>query len=134
MFDQFADLSERLATGDQHTEDLDMLINISKEMRFIKEIKDIRDELHVISAVLYDQERVLVDLDSALRAIKGRSIVELTDSDDTPMAPGRTLRKYHSRVESVRRHLEVVRGLDKQAEKTYLSVSRITLWAVPRSL
>ncbi|KAG4432903.1 hypothetical protein IFR05_011621 [Cadophora sp. M221] len=109
MFDEFTELSESLATGDHRPEDLDKLFNISKETKLIKEIKDIRDELHIISTVLADQERVLVDMESIIGRMK-ESHREASQS-------------YHSLVESVLRHIETVKGLDKQAEKTYLSLN-----------
>ncbi|CZT01292.1 uncharacterized protein RCO7_01996 [Rhynchosporium graminicola] len=123
MFDEFTDLSERLATGDNHTADLDMLFNISRETKLIKEIKDIRDELYIISTVLYDQERVLVDMDTTVRAIKHGKIDEAAESKENYSGSHQKARKYHSLVESVRRHIETVKGLDKQAEKTYLSLN-----------
>ncbi|KAH7370046.1 hypothetical protein BKA65DRAFT_10708 [Rhexocercosporidium sp. MPI-PUGE-AT-0058] len=123
MFDEFTDLSERLATGDHRPEDLDELFNISKETKLIKEIKDIRDELHIISTVLADQERVLVDMDTTIQAIKASKMEEQPELGEVPTDFRQTTRSYHSLVESVRRHIETVKGLDKQAEKTYLSLN-----------
>lgn len=122
MFNEFTTLSEKLAEGDHLTADLDLLFNIAKETKLIKEIKDIRDELHIISTVLADQERVLVDMDSAIQAIKEGRTDEPAKSDDTSRESQSTVRSYHSLLGRVQRHIDTVKGLDKQAEKTYLSV------------
>ena len=123
MFDEFTELSKRLATGDHFADDLDMLFDISKETDLIKEIKDIRDELHIISTVLSDHERVLVEMEAIIRAMKDGKVHEPAESAHIPKDPLHTAPSYQGLVGSVRRHIETVKGLDKQAEKTYLSVS-----------
>jgi predicted RNA-binding protein associated with RNAse of E/G family len=123
MFKDFTDLSKRLAededllVSDELKADLKKLFDISEETKFVKEIKDIRDELHIISTVLEDQETVLVDMDEAIQAMKaGKS------TGGEPKKPQSTTPSYHSLYERVRRHIRVVKGLDDQAAKTYLSV------------
>ncbi len=123
MFNEFTALSEKLAEGDHLAADLDLLFNIARETQLIKEIKDIRDELHIISTVLADQEKVLVDMDSAIQAIKEGRTDEPAKPDDKMKESQSTVRSYHSLLGRVRRHIDAVKGLDKQAEKTYLSVS-----------
>ncbi|KAK0101622.1 hypothetical protein ONS95_006785 [Cadophora gregata] len=123
MFDEFTELSKRLATGDHFAADLDMLFNISKETDLIKEIKDIRDELHIISTVLVDQEKVLVEMDAIIRAIKEGKVHEPAESEEDAKDARQASRTQHGLVGNVRRHIETVKALDKQAEKTYLSLN-----------
>lgn len=123
MFNDFTDLSKRLATDDQNVlnseelkEDLKTLFDISEETKFVKEIKDIRDELHIISTVLEDQEKVLVDMQEAIHAMKTNN----TEVDEPKKL--QTTRNAHGLPERVRSYKAVVQGLDKQAEKTYVAV------------
>lgn len=123
MFNEFTDLSKRLAKDDQNIltsdelkEDLKKLFDISEETKFVKEIKDIRDELHIISTVLDDQEKVLVDMEEAIQAMKASK----TEGDEQKKP--HTAPRTHSLPESIRMHKTVVQGLDKQAEKTYVAV------------
>lgn len=123
MFNDFTELSQRLAKDDQSIltsdglkEDLKKLFDISEETKYVKEIKDIRDELHIISTVLDDQEKVLVDMEEAMQAMK------VSKSEESEPKKLQTTPSYHSLPERVRMHQKVVQGLDKQAEKTYVAV------------
>lgn len=123
MFNDFTDLSKRLARDDQNIlnsdelkEDLKKLFDISEETKFVKEIKDIRDELHIISTVLEDQEKVLVDMQEAIHTMKTNK------TEEDQLKKLQTTRSAHSLPERVRSHKAVVQGLDKQAEKTYVAV------------
>ncbi|KAL2072116.1 hypothetical protein VTL71DRAFT_11459, partial [Oculimacula yallundae] len=122
MFDEFIKLSESLATGEQKTADLDKLFNIKIETELIKEIKDIRDELHIISTVLVDQEKVLIDMAATIQAIKHGHTEAPEEPKERLGASYKAAGKHHSLVKSVRKHIETVKVLDKQAEKTYLSL------------
>lgn len=123
MFDDFTTLSEKLAKDDQNIstsdelrEDLKKLYDISQETRLAKEIKDIRDELHILSTVLEDQETVLLDMHEAIQDMRTEKAVR--DGSEKP----ETTLTYHSPPERVHMHQKVVHGLEKQAEKTYLAV------------
>lgn len=123
MFGDFTKLSGKLARDDQNIttsdelrEDLKKLYDISEETRLAKEIKDIRDELHILSTVLEDQETVLIDMHEAIRDMRTDKAVR--DGSKIP----ETTFTYHSPPERVRMHQKVVRGLEKQAEKTYIAV------------
>jgi hypothetical protein len=98
------------------------LFNISKETRLIKEIKDIRDELHIVSTVLGDQEKVLVDMENTIQAMRD-SKEKLTNADGKSNELQSTGPSYHSLLGRVRRHISSVEKLETQAEKTYLAVS-----------
>ncbi|KAH8690561.1 hypothetical protein BGW36DRAFT_57335 [Talaromyces proteolyticus] len=123
MFNDFTDLFERLAKDDQNIstsdelkKDLRKLFDISEETKLVKEIKDIRDELHIISTILEDQETVLVDMEEAIQAMKARK------TEGVEQKKLQTASSYHSLPERVRMHKAVVQGLDKQAEKTYVAL------------
>lgn len=123
MFDEFTTLSEKLAKDDQNIstsdelrQDLKKLYDISQETRLAKEIKDIRDELHILSTVLEDQETVLLDMHEAIQDMRTEKAVQ-----DGSKKPETTL-TYHSPSERVGMHQKVVRGLERQAEKTYIAV------------
>jgi hypothetical protein len=127
MFSDFTKLSGKLAIDDQNIstsdelkEDLKKLYDISQETRLVKEIKDIRDELHVLSTVLEDQETVLDDMHQAIRDMKASKAER-----DGSKIPETTL-SYHSPSERVRMHQKVVHGLEKQAEKAYIAVCAIS--------
>jgi hypothetical protein len=127
MFDDFTNLSKRLAKDDENIiisnelkADLKKLFDISEETKFLKEIKDIKDEIHIISTVLKDQHKVLVNVDEAIQAMKAGK----TEGGE-PKKPQTTIQSYHSLLGRIPRHLSTVEELDKQAEKTYLSVCGI---------
>lgn len=122
MFNEFSELSEKLAAGDQMTTDLDRLFNISKETKLLGQIKDIRDELHIISTVLTDQERVAESMENTIQAMKDGTTETSSEYGKTKV-PQPMRRNQYNLLERVRRHIAVVEGLDKQAEKTYLAVS-----------
>lgn len=123
MFGDFTKLSGKLAKDDQNIttsdelrEDLKKLYDISQETRLAKEIKDIRDELHILSTVLEDQETVLIDMHEAIRDMRtDKAVREGSTKLETTLT-------YHSPPERVRMHQKVVHGLEKQAEKTYIAV------------
>uniref|UniRef100_A0A093V039 Ankyrin repeat domain-containing protein 50 n=1 Tax=Talaromyces marneffei PM1 TaxID=1077442 RepID=A0A093V039_TALMA len=123
MFIDFTELSSRLAKDDQNIstsdelkEDRKKLYDISQETNLVKEIKDIRDELHILSTVLEDQETVLDDMHENIRAMKAAKIERgETKKSETTLS-------YHSLPERVRMHQKVVHGLEKQAEKTYVAL------------
>ncbi|KAL9111061.1 MAG: hypothetical protein Q9227_004494 [Pyrenula ochraceoflavens] len=125
LFNQFADLSEHRASQEnkenEPSTDLDALFDISKETKLIKEIKDIRDELHIVSSVLSDQDSVLLDMQSAIVAMKqqhGDDQRAVEKGASTPQAAP----THHSLRGRVRRHIATVEKLEKQSEKTYVAL------------
>ena len=90
MFDEFTKLSEKLAKDDQSIsppdelkEDFKKLYDISKETLLAREIKDIRDELEIISMILGYQEHLLPELREAVKAVyrEERSLGQLRKVD-----------------------------------------------------
>jgi Mg2+ and Co2+ transporter CorA len=92
---------------------VDKLLDIGQETDLLAEMKDIRDELHMLGKVLEDQKQVLPDLELAM--------CEIYLSDQ---APQREIKKrFRDQLKTIEMHVKDINRMDKQAEHIYYSIT-----------
>lgn len=112
---------EKLATMEKPTPEdaeraplfVDTLLDIGQETELLKEIKDIRDELNMISKVLEDQKHVLPDLGSAISEIYF----------DERKSQQEMKKRFENQLKMIDMHLHDIQRMDKQAERIYKSIT-----------
>lgn len=92
---------------------VDALLDIGKETELLKEIKDIRDELNMISKILDDQRYVIPDLGSAILDI----------FSDERKSQQDMKKRFEHQVKLIDMHLHDISRMDKQAERIYKSIT-----------
>ncbi|KAL9596063.1 MAG: hypothetical protein Q9219_006049 [cf. Caloplaca sp. 3 TL-2023] len=98
---------------------VDTLLDIDKETALLAEVKDIRDELNMISMVLKHQVSLLDGMMSAL--------LEEVKGSQNQQTQHEIKRRYREQQKVVEVHLRDIERMDKQAESIYTSVSRLSL-------
>jgi Mg2+ and Co2+ transporter CorA len=101
---------------EQNPEFLDKFLDFGPETKLLAEVKDIRDELNMLSAVLDSQRLVLAELGPRLLEICGLQ----NDVD-----PAMVLRKFEEERKLVELNLQKIQRLDRQAAYVYDSASRL---------
>jgi ankyrin repeat protein/Mg2+ and Co2+ transporter CorA len=92
---------------------VDKLLDIGAETDLLKETKDIRDELNMITKVLEDQRAVLPDLE-----------LSITDIYHEEHKGQRELkRRFREQLKTIDVHLKDIERMDKQAERIYKSIT-----------
>ncbi|KAL2842629.1 hypothetical protein BJX68DRAFT_270564 [Aspergillus pseudodeflectus] len=101
---------------EQNPQFLDKFLDLGPETTLLAEVKDIRDELNMLSAVLESQQLVLAELGPRLFEACGPA----HDAE-----PGTVLRKLEEQCKLVEAHLKDLQRLDRQAAYVYDSASRL---------
>lgn len=135
MFEKFNEFSEnagkwlvehrRVQSGSSSFQDIldgdhdnprfvDALLDISQETRLLAEIKDIRDELNIISTVLEYQGNVLKRF--------GDNIVEEIGGKRSKEA-GEVYKRSKEQLEIIRDHIQDLTRMDKQSASIYDSLT-----------
>jgi hypothetical protein len=87
---------------------VDQLLDIEEETALLKELKDIRDELNIISMILKHQVSVLNDLEAAI-AGEHEDLLEVT-------------KRFREQKKMIDVHIKDVDRMDKQADAIFKSV------------
>lgn len=94
---------------------VDKLLDIGQETDLLAEMKDIRDELHMLEKVLEDQKQVLPDLEMAMCEIY------LNEH-----APQKEIKKrFREQLKLIEMHIKDINRMDKQAEHIYYSITNL---------
>lgn len=100
---------------DQNPVFVDNFLDIGPETDLFAEVKDIRDELHMIGAVLGHQQDLLADLQNAIY--------------EAHQVESRSIQKNNKRFRELRRtvdmHIKDVHRIDRHAERIYMSISHL---------
>ncbi len=114
-FNRFTRDLKRLQAADLSSKNdatFDALFDLSRETELLTEVKDIRDELHILDTMLKDQLIVLEDMEKIIGRIRGiESVVNLEEKQLV----------QQNRV--CKSHIQRVSNMDIMAERTYDAVS-----------
>lgn len=94
---------------------VDKLLDIGAETDLLAEIKDIRDEINMITKVLEDQRAVIPDLES--------SITDIYREEHKNQADRK--RRFRDQLKTIDIHIKDLERMDKQAERIYNSITNL---------
>jgi ankyrin repeat protein/Mg2+ and Co2+ transporter CorA len=92
---------------------VDKLLDIGAETDLLAEIKDIRDELNMISKVLEDQRNVLPDMEASITDIYREEHKSQQDLK----------RRFKDMLKTIDTHIKDLERMDKQAKRIYESIT-----------
>lgn len=92
---------------------VDKLLDIGAETDLLAEIKDIRDELNMITKVLEDQRSVIPDLEVSITDIYREEHKSQQDLK----------RRFKEQLKTIDTHIKDLERMDKQAERIYKSIT-----------
>ncbi|CAI6333006.1 unnamed protein product [Periconia digitata] len=94
---------------------VDKLLDIGAETDLLAEIKDIRDEINMITKVLEDQRSVIPDLESSITDIYREEHKSQQDLK----------RRFRDQLKTIDIHVKDLERMDKQAERIYNSITNL---------
>jgi Mg2+ and Co2+ transporter CorA len=92
---------------------VDKLLDIGAETDLLAEIKDIRDELNMITKVLEDQRHVLPDMEASITDIYREEHKSQQDLK----------RRFKDMLKTIDTHIKDLERMDKQAKRIYESIT-----------
>jgi hypothetical protein len=92
---------------------VDKLLDIGAETDLLAEIKDIRDELNMISKVLEDQRNILPDMEASITDIYREEHKSQQD----------VKRRFKDMLKTIDTHIKDLERMDKQAKRIYESIT-----------